>query len=172
FRVTKAEIAAENDAPRVCLRFNDKISTKADLTYGAFVRATPDLAGILTARGDTLCLNGLKHGENYEVELLAGFPADSGEKTIESWKSRVVVPDRKRSLSFTGTGYVLPREGSAGLPLTTINLDKVKVRLVRINERNLVPSVNADKLTMSFDPSDVDELIEQSGSLVWKGEMA
>ena len=42
---------------------------------------------------------------------------------------------------------------------------------MRINERNLVPSINADKLTMSFDPDGVDELITQSGSLVWQGEM-
>ncbi len=171
FRVTKVELSAEADAPRACLRFNEKIATKPDLSYGDFVRTTPDLAGIVTARGDTLCLDGLKHGETYEVELLAGFPAASGEKTRESWKSGIVVPDRKPAISFAGAGYVLPREGSAGLPVTTINLDKVKLRLVRINERNLVPSISADKLTMSIDPDSVDELISQSGSLVWQGEM-
>jgi len=82
-----------------------------------------------------------------------------------------VVPDRKSAISFSGTGYVLPREGTTGLPVTTINLDKVKLRLVRINERNLVPSINGEKLTMNFDPESVDELISQSGSLVWQGEM-
>jgi alpha-2-macroglobulin len=171
FRVTKVEIAAEADTPRACLRFNEKIATRTDISYGDFVRATPDLAGIVTARGDTLCLDGLKHGETYEVELRAGFPAITGEKTKESWKTRVVVPDRKAAISFSGTGYVLPREGSAGLPVTTVNLDKVKLRLVRVNERNLVPSINGEKLTMSFDPDSVDELISQSGSLVWQGEM-
>src|SRR6266849_6421131 len=172
FRVTKVEITAEADTPRACLRFNEKIATRADISYGDFVRATPDLAGIVTARGDTLCLDGLKHGETYEVELRAGFPAITGEKTKESWKTRVVVPDRKPAISFSGSGYVLPREGSTGLPVTTINLDKVKLRLVRVNERNLVPSIGADKLTMSFDPDGVDELINQSGSLVFAGEMA
>jgi len=171
FQVTKVEIAAEADAPRACLRFNDKIATRSDLHYGDYVRSTPELVGIVTARGDTLCLNGLKHGESYEVTLLAGFPAATGDKTRENWQSRIVVPDRKPAVSFAGAGYVLPREGSAGLPLTTINVDKVKLRLVRINERNLVPSINADKLTMSFDASDVDELIAQNGSLVWQGTM-
>ncbi|MGC2413145.1 MAG: MG2 domain-containing protein, partial [Stellaceae bacterium] len=171
FRVTKVEIAAESNTPRACLRFNEKIATGADISYGDYVRTTPELTGIVTARGDVLCLDGLKHGETYEVELRPGFPAITGEKTLESWKSRIVVPDRKPAISFAGTGYVLPREGSAGLPVTTINLDKVKLRLVRINERNLVPSINAEKLTMSFDPDSVDELINQSGSLVWQGEM-
>src|SRR5712691_2461344 len=172
FRVTKVESTAETDAPRACLRFNEKIAIGANITYGDFVRATPDLAGIVTARGDTLCLDGLKHGETYQVELLAGFSAATGEKTRESFKTRIVVPDRKPAISFAGAGYVLPREGSAGLPVTTINLDKLKLRLVRINERNLVPSINAEKLTMSFDPDDLEELINQNGSLVWQGEMA
>ncbi len=171
FRVTKVEIAAESDAPRVCLRFNEKIATRSDVSYGDFVRARPDLAGIVTARGDTLCLDGLKHGDTYEIELLAGFPAATGDKTREGWKTRIVVPDRKPSISFAGAGYVLPREGSPGLPVTTVNVDKVKLRLVRINERNLVPSINTEKLTMSFDRYSVDELIAQNGSLVWEGEM-
>ena len=171
FGVTKVEIAAEADSPRACLRFNEKIAARADLSYGDFVRATPDPKGIVTARGDTLCLDGLKHGATYEAELLAGFPAATGEKTLESWKTRIVVPDRRPAVSFAGTGYVLPREGSAGLPLTTINLDKVMLRLVRLNERNLVPSINAEKLTMSFDTGDIDQLIDESGSLVWHGEM-
>ena len=32
--------------------------------------------------------------------------------------------------------------------------------------------INAEKLTLSFDTDSVDELISQSGSLVWQGEMA
>src|ERR1700726_3748838 len=171
FRVTKVEVQAEADTARACLRFNEKIATKSDLSYGAFVRSEPALDGIVTARGDTLCLDGLKHGETYQVELLAGFPAASGETMPETFKGRVVVPDRKAAISFAGAGYVLPREGGAGLPVTTVNLDRVKLRLVRVNDRNLVPSINADKLTMSFGTDDVDEVINQTGSLVWQGEM-
>src|SRR4051812_27465116 len=171
FRVTKVEVAAEADQARACLRLNEKVDSKAGITYGDYVRATPDPGGIVTARDDTVCLDGLKHGESYEVELLAGFPAGTGEKLRETWKGRVVVPDRRQSVRFSGTGYVLPREGSAGLPVTTVNLDRVKVRLLRVNERNLVPMINAEKLTSSFGVDEVEEVVEQTGSLVWQGEM-
>ena len=150
FRVTKVEIQAEADQARACLRFNEQVATKGDISYGAYVRSEPPLDGIVTARGDTMCLDGLKHGEIYNVELLAGLPAATGEKMPETFKTRIVVPDRKPSIRFSGTGYVLPREGRAGLPVTTINVDKVKLRLLRVNERNLVPSIDAEKLTMSF----------------------
>jgi alpha-2-macroglobulin len=172
FRVTKVEVEAEADAARACLRFNEPIATKGDISYGAYVRSTPGLDGIVTGRGDTVCLEGLKHGETYQVQLLAGFPSTSGEKTLSDFKTNVVIPDRKKSISFAGTGYVLPRTGSAGLPVTTINLDRVKVRILKINERNLVPTIDAEKLTMGFGTDDIDDLASRSGSLIWQGEMA
>src|SRR5260370_36931773 len=113
FRVTKVEITAEADTPRACLRFNEKIASGADISYGDFVHATPDLAGIVTAPADTLCLDGLKHGETYEVELRAGFPAVTGEKTREAWKTRLVVPDRKPAVRVAGAGDRPPGAGSA-----------------------------------------------------------
>ena len=47
FRVTKVEVQAEADTARACLRLNEKIATKSDLSYGAFVRSEPALDGIV-----------------------------------------------------------------------------------------------------------------------------
>ena len=172
FRVTKVEVQAESEWGRACLRFNEAITAKGDISYGSFVRSEPPLDGIVTARGDTLCLDGMKHGGIYNVEVLAGLPAATGERLREKFTTRVVVPDRKPQLRFSGTGYVLPKQGTSGLPLTTVNIDKVKLRLLRVNERNLVPSIDAERLTMSFSSYEVDEIINRTGSLVWEGEMA
>ena len=136
------------------------------------MRSEPKLDGIVTARGDTLCLEGLKHGAIYNVEILSGLPAGTGEQMREKFATRIVVPDRKPQIRFSGTGYVLPRQDTAGLPVTTINVDKVKLRLLRVNERNLVPSIDAERLTMSFSTYEVDEIVNRTGSLVWQGEMA
>src|SRR5271166_5959458 len=172
FRVTKVEVQAEADAARACLRFNEEIGTKGGVAHGSFVRSEPKLDGIVTARGDTMCLDGMKHGTVYQVEILAGLPATTGEQMRANFTTRIAVPDRKPQIRFSGTGYVLPKEGTAGLPLTTVNVDLVKLRLLRINERNLVPSIDAERLTMSFSSYDVDEVINRTGSLVWEGEMA
>src|SRR5271168_3211608 len=158
FRITKVEIQGEAEWGRACLRFNETIEHKGDVSYGSFVRSQPPLDGIVTARGDTMCLDGL--------------PAATGERLRETFTTRVVIPDRKPQLRFSGTGYVLPKQGTSGLPLTTVNLDKVKLRLLRVNERNLVPSIDAERLTMSFSSYEVDEIINRTGSLAWEGEMA
>src|ERR1700731_3784135 len=172
FRVTKVEVQAEAEWGRACLRFNQTVEHKGDVSYGSFVRSQPPLDGIVTARADTMCLDGMKHGGTYDVEVLAGLPAATSERLHETFKTRIVIPDRKPQLRFSGTGYVLPKQGTSGLPLSTVNVDKVKLRLLRVNERNLVPSIDAERLTMSFSPYDVDEGINRTGSLVWEGEMA
>ena len=46
------------------------------------------------------------------------------------------------------------------------------MRILKVNERNLVPSIDAEKLTMSFGSDDVDEVANRTGSLVWQGDMA
>lgn len=172
FRVTKVEVQAEGEWGRACLRFNEMVEHKGDVSYGSFVRSQPPFDGIVTARGDTMCVDGMKHGGTYDVEILAGLPTAAGERLRETFKTRVVIPDRKPQLRFSGTGYVLPKQGTSGLPLTTVNLDKVKLRLLRVNERNLVPSIDAERLTMTFSSYEVDEIINRTGSLVWEGEMA
>src|ERR1700730_2119277 len=172
FRVTKVEGQAEAEWGRACLRVNENVEHKGDGSYASFVRSQPPLDGIVTARGDTMCLDGMKHGGTYDVEILAGLPAATGERLRETFATRVVIPDRKPQLRFSGTGYVLPKQGTSGLPLSTVNVDKVKLRLLRVNERNLVPSLDAERLTMSFSSYEVDEIINRTGSLVWEGEMA
>ncbi|MBV9200116.1 MAG: hypothetical protein JOY83_10365, partial [Alphaproteobacteria bacterium] len=62
FRVTKVDVQAEAEWGRACLKFNEDIARKSDLSYGSFVRSQPPLDGIVTARGDTMCLDGMKHG--------------------------------------------------------------------------------------------------------------
>ena len=163
----------KRNAARACLRFNEKIATKGDLSYGSFVRSEPQLDGIVTARGDTLCLDGMKHGGNYNVEVLAGLPAATGETTAGDLHDarRRSRPQAVRS-AFPAPATCCRKQGTAGLPVTTVNVDKVKLRLLRVNERNLVPSIDAERLTMSFSSYEVDEVINRTGSLVWEGEMA
>ena len=55
---------------------------------------------------DTLCLDGMKHGGNCTTEILAGLPAATGERLRETFRTRVVVPDRK------------PRQSASRAPAT------------------------------------------------------
>jgi hypothetical protein len=106
FRITKVEVQAEADEARACLRFNEQIAAKADISYGAFVRSEPKLDGIVTAHGDTLCLDGLKHGAIYNVEVLSGLPATTGERLREKFSTGIGVPAPSPSRLFLIRDFV------------------------------------------------------------------
>ena len=43
--------------------------------------------------------------------------------------------DRPPYVGFKGTGVILPRENADGLPIETVNVDKIEVTVSRINDR-------------------------------------
>jgi hypothetical protein len=114
FHVTKVDVQAEAEWGRACVRFTENMASKGDLSYGSFVRSRPPLDGIVTARGDTMCLDGMKHGGNYIVEILAGLPADTGERLPETFTTRVVVPTASRSCAFPAPTTCCPSRGRWG----------------------------------------------------------
>jgi len=96
FRITKVEVQAEADEARASLRFNEQIAAKADISYGAFVRSEPKLDGIVTAHGDTLCLDGLKHGAIYNVEVLSGLAATTASSRARNSRPGSASPPPRR----------------------------------------------------------------------------
>src|SRR5258708_11212410 len=92
FRVTKVEVQAEAEWGRACLRFNEAIGTKGDVSYGSFVRSEPKLDGIVTARGDTLGLDGMKHAGASNPRSLAGVPAPTCGGTPATFTTPLAIP--------------------------------------------------------------------------------
>ena len=83
------------------------------------------LAGIdkpaLSAEGKQLCVEGLKHGERYNITLRAGLPSTVNETLPKSAEFTIYVRDRKPFVRFTGKAYVLPRTGQRGIPVVSVN---------------------------------------------------
>ena len=82
----------------------------------------------VTAEARQICLDGLAHGKRYEVQVREGLPSAIGEKLAKTAELAVYVKDRAPSVRATGRGYVLPNRGQQGIPLVTVNTDKVKRR--------------------------------------------
>ena len=95
----------------------------------------------LTSEGKQLCVDGLKHGERYNVNLRAGLPSTVKESLPKSAEFNIYVRDRKPFVRFTGRAYVLPRTGQRGIPLVSVNTPSVNVNVFRIGDRNLINTV-------------------------------
>ncbi|MCC7272981.1 MAG: alpha-2-macroglobulin family protein, partial [Alphaproteobacteria bacterium] len=171
FRILGVTVTAETEQPQVCLRFNYDLTKAKGFNFGDYVRSEPALRGEVTARGTNLCVDGVAHGQVYVLTIRAGLPAETGDRLEESQQVRAIVRDRQPSVAFRGPAYVLPQEGSRGVPLTAVNTDRIKLQLLRVNDRALVERVARDGFSSALSQSEVDDLAEETASRVWSGEM-
>ncbi|WP_051340523.1 alpha-2-macroglobulin family protein [Azospirillum halopraeferens] len=175
--VAGVEVVAERDLPQVCVTFSDRLEKSRAVDYRAYVEVRPAAGGdaVETAavpRDRTLCIEGPEHGKRYRLLLREGLPGASGLRLATAESHAVEVPDRAPALAFRGAGYILPRVGSEGLPLRTVNVDRARLQVLRINDRNLVEQIYYGRITQQLSDYDVGEIVGRAGEEVWRGEMA
>ncbi|WP_448205895.1 alpha-2-macroglobulin family protein [Azospirillum sp. sgz302134] len=177
FGVSGTEVVAERDTPQACFTFTDRLEKSRAVNYRDYVEVRPATEGAVfdgaaVARDRTLCVEGLQHGQKYRITLREGLPGTDGKRLPATDIREIEVPNRKPALAFRGAGYILPRVGSEGLPLRTINLDRAKLQVLRINDRSLVEKIYFGRLSQQFSDHEVGEILDRSGQEVWRGEMA
>nr|MBC8158424.1 alpha-2-macroglobulin family protein [Alphaproteobacteria bacterium] len=171
FRATKTTVNAETDRPEFCVLFNGALSKDRSVRYGDFVDIMPAPTGGVAPRGAQLCVDGVAHGTNYAVSVRAGVPSAAGALSQFSATFDVHVGDRKPSVGFRGSTYVLPRTGSSGVPVITVNMDRVKLRILKIDERNMIPQMNPGRIGNLLGRWDINNITDEVGEQVWQGEM-
>jgi hypothetical protein len=164
-------VDTESDRPRICLYFSAELAPKRGLVLEEYVRIEPTAAVSADADGNALCLSGVSHGARYTVSLREGLPGTGGLILKASQRHEVRVGDRQPSVGFRSGPFLLPRGGPDGVPVTTVNLDGVALRLYRINDRNLAPTLAADELLGPVYRSSAEDLADSQGELLWSGRM-
>lgn len=184
FGVSGAEVVAERDVPQACFTFSDRLEKSRAVNYRDYVEVVPLAEGAaptdgvqppardVVARDRTLCVDGLQHGQKYRITLRDGLPGNDSRRLPTPEVREVEVPNRKPSLAFRGAGYILPRIGADGLPLRSINLDRAKLQVLRINDRSLVEKIYFGRIGQQLSDHEVGEILDRSGQEVWRGEMA
>ena len=169
--VDDVQVQNEGDKPRACILFNQDLAADSGTPIEAFLRLEPGADAGFSMRRNMLCIDGLRHGQDYDLTLLAGLPGS--QAVLEADETlRLSVADRDPSTRFPGTGFVLPRVEHAGLPVETVNLETLAVRIYRVNDRALVGEIRNGMVFGDLYNWALDDLAENSGELVWQGEMA
>ena len=142
FRIVEHKVENNSATPRICAEFNEPL-VKVGVDYEPFVKLTqPGLA--VEASGNQICVSGVTHGSRNRVTFREGLPAATGEKLAKDIELTLYVRDRAPSVRFPGRSYVLPRSVDAGLPVETVNLDKLELTLRRISDRNILRAIQDD----------------------------
>ncbi len=166
-RITDNTVDNNAASPRICATFSDPL-VKTGVDYGDFVRL-PTSGLSVESRGNQICVSGVRHGEKYRLTFRAGLPDASGEKLIKPVDITVYVRDRDPSARFVGRGYVLPKGATAAIPIVTVNLSKVDLKIHRIGDRNLVRSIQQGYFAKPLSFWDEKDLKNSIGEEVWSG---
>ncbi len=168
FALDYVDLDTSRETAEACLVFTEALLQGPAAHYEDYVavRDHPDLA--VQAKGAKLCIGGLGFGRGYEVELRAGLPAASGAKLAEAQSVPVSFADKLPLVRFSSTGkFILPRTGNAGVPVTTINLDELAIKVYRVSDRALFEKLELGATTAYWELQD----FAAKTALVWQGTM-
>lgn len=139
FRIVSSNSDNESASPRICAEFSEDL-IKVGTDYTPYVRL-PDPGLVVQAEGQQICIDGVQHGQRYSVTFRKGLPAASGESLYKDVEITQYVRDRAPKVNFPGRAYILPKAADAALPIETVNLDRVELRLRRVSDRNLLRAI-------------------------------
>jgi uncharacterized protein YfaS (alpha-2-macroglobulin family) len=167
FRILNYTVDSDAAAPRICFQFSEGVAAKTDFTPYIAVSGAANAA--VTATGQQVCVDGLKHGERYAFVVRSGLPSSAGETLLKAADYEVYVRDRSPQVRFTGRNYVLPRTGQAGVPLVSVNAARIDVEVLRVGDRGLLPSLRAEDFLSQLTGATARTIADQKGQRVWKG---
>ncbi len=158
--------------PKACLVFSEALDPNAD--YSIYAPMDGDVEVAYSVNGTQLCLNGLSFAASYTLTLTEGLPSEDGDELGREEEVQISFEDRPPYVGFSGSGVILPREDADGLAIETVNVDQVKVKVSRVNDRALAfKSVTRGTESQQGRYSYVygDENPSDLSSEVWSGVM-
>ncbi|WP_439499468.1 alpha-2-macroglobulin family protein [Bosea sp. (in: a-proteobacteria)] len=172
FRLVSNKVDADAASPRACFVFSEPLARgRVDFApYVAISGGRGDFA--VSAEDRQICVDGLRHGERYAFVIRQGVPsALPDESLLKSADYEIYVRDRTPSVRFTGKNYVLPRTGQQGVPVVSVNADKLDLEVMRIGDRNLINSVHSDDFLSQLGSYSAGQIAADKGQRVWTGAM-
>jgi len=170
FRLLDYTIDSDSASPRACFQFSEDLAKRTD--FAPFVALAGNDKPALSTEAKQLCVDGLKHGERYNINLRAGLPSTVKENLPKSAEFNIYVRDRKPFVRFTGRAYVLPRTGQRGIPLVSVNTPSVSINVFRIGDRNLINTVIDGDFQRALSRYELSSLGDERGVKVWSGQLS
>ena len=136
--------------------------------YSDFVKF-PDTGMSAEPNQNQLCIDGVKHGQRYRFSLREGLPAANAEVLQKTVNMNVYVKDRDPSVRFAGRSYVLPKSKNASLPVISVNLDEVDLKIYRVGDRNIIRTIQDGYFTRPLAEYRELDLADSLGQEVWAG---
>src|SRR5262249_147865 len=120
FRLLDYSVDSDSASPRACFQFSEALPSRRT-DFLPFVTVAGRDKPALWADDKQVCVEGLVHGERYEITVRAGLPSTVKENLAKNAEFSIYVRDRSPFVHFTSKAYVLPRTGQRGIPVVSVN---------------------------------------------------
>ena len=169
FAFRRLEVQTSGDAPEACLVFTRKLDTEAK--YQDYLKFDPEVTFALRVTQDRLCIQGLAFAQTYQLELKAGLPAAGGTEKLTKSETITVELRDKPALVRMSTGFVLPRDSADGVPITTVNVSKLNIKVIRVGDRLLAQLQTGIIDQREFYEYERNNIENEQGRVVWTGQL-
>ena len=163
--VTGVKLETGGAAPQACIVFSRGLSHAPMVHYEDYIRIDPAAKVSLQADTNRLCIGGLAFEKHYTVTVAQGLPDDGSAVTLAPETLPVSFGEMPPHVGFADSGFILSRDQVRGMPIETVNVDKVKVTVSRVGDRILART----ELGKSWQDSGQEYEI---AAPVWTGELA
>ena len=161
FAVTRIETEPQSFPARACITFALPLP-RGTLHPGDSVTTQPVIRSLgVTAEQGRLCLSGLPPGATTKVMLHPGLPGIGGAKLGRMLSLAISMPDRQPSLLADPTHYIIPTTQPPSIAFASVNISKLRVRIVRVAERSLLGFLSNHPL---LDPGAYDRQLHGSSA--------
>ncbi|MCB1518532.1 MAG: alpha-2-macroglobulin family protein [Hyphomicrobiaceae bacterium] len=170
FRIVSHEVDAEAAQPRICAVFSESLPS-GDTDLSSYVTIAGNSRLAIETEDDQICVEGVSHGERYEITLRTGLPSASGEKLRNDVNLSVFVPDRSPFVGFANDAYVMPAGLGGGLPISSVNADTADVAIYRIGDRSIATAVRDGLFQSNLSEYSAEDIAYESGEKIFEGQV-
>ncbi|MBL9097609.1 MAG: alpha-2-macroglobulin family protein [Alphaproteobacteria bacterium] len=171
FAFRRLEVQTSGDEPEACLVFTRKLDNTGATKYEDYLKFDPEVRIAIRVSQDRLCIQGLAFAQSYQLELKAGLPAAGGTEKLTKAETLPVELRDKPALVRFGTGFILPRDNADGVPITTVNVAKLNIKVIRVGDRLLAQLQTGLIDQREFYEYERNTLESEQGQVVWQGEL-
>ena len=169
FRIVENTVESDLANPRICASFSEQL-VASGVDYANFIQLTEP--GLTVALNGTqqLCVEGVQHGSRYNVTFREGLPAADGQTMAKSVAITQYVRDRNPGVRFPGRGYILPKSADAGIPVDTVNTEKLDLTLYGVSDRNILRAIQDYYFGTPMPEYQESTFTDAIGEEIWSGK--
>jgi uncharacterized protein YfaS (alpha-2-macroglobulin family) len=171
-------IDTSNQNPTLCVAFPEPLLPGLSAHYEDYVRVDHFTGLVAQVSGNNLCIGGMPYEKHYTMTLLAGLPAQNGDKLPGDKELDFAPGDLPPLVAISGNGLYLAKRSASGLAITSVNVGKLAVHVLRLNDVNAIQDFSSALGSSNFDPAQqsfagysLASLVGGQAGLVWSGTM-